>query len=89
MGSVIRYVKLFVIDLNQSRSALRSCNKILFSKFELILSLLVHYFLVFAYLCLKSWRHRSCFQQVGGYTFPFFHKVVLGFRIWRCRMHFL
>ena len=28
MGSVIGYVELFVIDLNQSRSALRSCNKI-------------------------------------------------------------
>ena len=86
MGSFLRYL-VVRCNLNQSRSAfIRAPN------FHFICQLLLHLFigfwqLDFAYLCPRFVGTAADFSRWGR-TFAFFHKVVLGFRIRRCRTFF-
>ena len=64
MGSVLRYEKLFVTDLNQSRSEILR-QFLLFHNFLSLIS------------TPRVGGTAADFSRLG-YTFPFFHKVVFG-----------
>ena len=81
MGSLLRYVWLFLANSNQSRSAsIRAPNFYLICQFllYLIVDICILELFVSGYLCPRGEDTAADFSRWGS-VFPFLHKVVWGF----------